>query len=134
MDSLRLTPHRQAVLAVLTAAPDHPTAAEVLDRVRRVAPGIGAATVYRALGRLVENGQALELKLDGAAAARYDANTHRHDHLVCDSCGAAVDIDAAMPSRLARAVAGSTGYAVASYDLTFHGRCPACQTTTLTPH
>ena len=121
----RLTPQRRAVLDVLRAATDHPTAQDVLDRVRRTSPGIGAATVYRALNMLVESGQALELAL-GADAARYDANTARHDHVVCTRCGAAADVDAALPSRLAREVAEVSGFAVTGHDLKFTGLCPTC--------
>jgi Fur family ferric uptake transcriptional regulator/Fur family peroxide stress response transcriptional regulator len=124
---LRLTPQRQAVLDVLRASHDHPTAQDVLDRVRRTAPGIGAATVYRALGLLVRQGQALELDL-GHAAARYDANTARHDHVVCVRCGAAADVDAPLPARLADDVASVTGFTVTGHDLRFRGLCPTCQT------
>ena len=60
---MRITPQRRAVLEVLHAAHDHPTAADVFERVRRVHPGIGAATVYRTLGLLVDSGEALELNL-----------------------------------------------------------------------
>jgi Fur family ferric uptake transcriptional regulator/Fur family peroxide stress response transcriptional regulator len=124
---LRLTPQRRAVLDVLRAAPDHPTAAEVIQRVREISPGIGPATVYRALGRLVETGQASELAL-GDGAARYDANTTRHDHLVCDGCGRAVDVDVPVPRELTHRLATETQFEITSYDLKFHGLCPTCQT------
>lgn len=123
---VRLTPQRQAVLDVLRASHDHPTAQDVLDRVRRTSPGIGAATVYRTLNLLVENGQALELAL-GDAAARYDANTVRHDHVVCVRCGAAADVDAPLPGRLVRDVSEVSGFAVTGHDLRFTGLCPTCQ-------
>jgi Fe2+ or Zn2+ uptake regulation protein len=122
----RLTPQRRAVLDVLRGSTDHPTAQDVLDRVRRTAPGIGAATVYRALNMLVESGRALELGL-GDAAARYDANTARHDHVVCTRCGAAADVDAGLPARLANRVAEVSGFAVTGHDLKFTGLCPACK-------
>ncbi len=122
----RLTPQRRAVLDVLRTSHDHPTAQDVIDRVRRTAPGIGAATVYRTLKLLVDSGQALELAL-GDTAARYDANTARHDHVVCDRCGAAADVDAALPSRLAREVGRVSGFAVTGHDLRFTGLCPTCQ-------
>src|SRR3954447_3895909 len=89
---VRLTPQRRAVLDVLRGCADHPTAAEVLERVRQRHPGIGAATVYRSLGLLVETGEALELSLGDGASARYDGNVTVHDHLVCDACGRAVDV------------------------------------------
>jgi Fe2+ or Zn2+ uptake regulation protein len=123
---LRLTPQRQAVLDVLRSSPDHPTAQDVIDRVRRTAPGIGAATVYRTLNLLVEQGYALELAL-GDAAARYDANTARHDHVVCVRCGAASDVDAPLPARIASTVENVSGFVVTGHDLRFRGLCPTCQ-------
>lgn len=129
MPDPRLTPQRQAVLDVLRSSQDHPTAQDVLDRVRRTSPGIGAATVYRALGLLVEQGRALELDL-GDTAARYDANTTRHDHVVCVRCGAAADVDAPLPARLAETVAEVSGFAVTGHDLRFRGLCPTCQSRT----
>jgi Fur family ferric uptake transcriptional regulator/Fur family peroxide stress response transcriptional regulator len=125
----RLTAQRRAVLEVLRAAHDHPTAAEVYDRVRVIVPGIGAATVYRALGLLVRAGYALELSLGNGAAARYDANVERHDHAVCGRCGRAVDIDLPIPTETVDALSRSTGFVITGYDLQFRGLCPSCQAT-----
>ncbi|MDX6287943.1 MAG: Fur family transcriptional regulator, peroxide stress response regulator [Frankiales bacterium] len=127
---LRLTPQRRAVLEVLRGCTDHPTAAEVIDRVRHQHPGIGAATVYRSLGLLVESGQALELSLGDGASARYDGNTTHHDHVVCDTCGRAVDVPRLTASPIttaARGIAHDTGFDVTGYDLRFHGLCADCQ-------
>jgi Fur family ferric uptake transcriptional regulator/Fur family peroxide stress response transcriptional regulator len=126
--NLRLTPQRQAVLDVLRSCYDHPTAADVLERVRRQHPGIGAATVYRSLALLVDSGEALELNLGDGASARYDGNTSHHDHVVCADCGRAIDI----PRNTASApnisgLARRTGFAITGYDLQFHGRCPDCR-------
>jgi Fur family ferric uptake transcriptional regulator/Fur family peroxide stress response transcriptional regulator len=121
----RLTPQRRAVLDVLQAAHDHPTAAEVYERVKLTAPGIGAATVYRTLGLLVRTGQALELSLTGQPS-RYDANTERHDHLVCDSCGRAVDVKAALPAESLAAVAAGAGFTMTGVDLRIRGLCSTC--------
>lgn len=129
VDELRLTPQRRAVLAVLEAATDHPTAAEVFDRVRVAVPGIGPATVYRTLALLVAHGMAQELTLGDGDAARYDGKTAPHDHLVCSSCGAASDIDSALPAQLMQQMSTGTGYAITGYDLQFRGLCPACQAT-----
>lgn len=128
--SRRMTPQRRAVLDVLAASDDHPTAAEVLERVRRLQPGVGAATVYRALALLVAGGQALELSLGEGASARYDGNVARHDHLVCTGCGRAVDVAAALAPGEVRALARRTGFSISGYHLQFHGRCPACSAPT----
>ena len=124
---LRLTPHRRAVLDVLRAAHDHPTAYEVFERVRRTSPGIGPATVYRSLALLVESGQALELALGDGASARYDANTTRHDHVVCHRCGRAVDVDTPVSARTVAGVEAASGFVVTGYDLQFSGVCPDCR-------
>jgi Fur family peroxide stress response transcriptional regulator len=131
----RLTPQRRAVLGVLHRSHDHPSAADVLDRVRELAPGIGAATVYRSLAHLVSTGQALEIQFRHGAS-RYDANVEHHDHVVCDICGKAVDVPAALTGSAgtfaARVhdLAMLTGFDVTSYDLRFHGRCSTCRTET----
>jgi Fe2+ or Zn2+ uptake regulation protein len=124
---LRLTARRQAVLDVLTAADDHPTAAQVFERVRAHQPGIGPATVYRTLGLLVAGGQARLLALGEGGSARYDANVERHDHVVCTGCGAARDVDSPLPDETVLRLAAWTGYDLVDYDLQFHGRCPSCR-------
>jgi Fe2+ or Zn2+ uptake regulation protein len=129
---VRLTPQRRAVLDVLRLADDHPTAAEVYERVRVESPGIGAATVYRSLALLVRTGHALELTLDDGAA-RYDARVDRHDHLLCDTCGRAVDVDSPVPARMVAQVAAETGFRVHSYDLRFRGLCPDCTASATAP-
>lgn len=122
----RVTPQRRAVLDVLMAARDHPTAAQVFDRVRAKQPGIGAATVYRTLSLLVAEGQARMLSLGEGASARYDANISRHDHVLCVDCGAAMDVEAPLPAGALADMASRTGYDLTEYDVQFRGRCPSC--------
>jgi Fe2+ or Zn2+ uptake regulation protein len=124
---MRLTPRRQAVLDVLRSATDHPTAADVYERVRAQLPGVGPATIYRALGRLVSEGHARELDL-GSPSARYESNLRRHDHVVCRRCGRAVDIDVPLGAGVAAGVADRTGFTVTEYELSFRGICPDCST------
>lgn len=120
----RLTPQRRAVLETLQASRDHPTAAELLPRVRERRPGTGAATVYRALAILVEAGLAQELSISDAEGTRFDGNTDRHDHLICTNCGRMVDIAVPRPDLSGTS---ETGFAITSYELRLHGTCPGCQ-------
>lgn len=126
VDDVRLTPQRRAVLDVLQRADDHPTAADVLERVRTVVPGVGAATVYRTLALLVESGQAIELRLGQGDASRYDRNIAHHDHLICDECGRVEDVRVRLRAAALEEIAASTDFAVTSYDLRVHGRCATC--------
>ena len=124
--ALRLTPQRRAVLDVVAEAQDHPTAAQVLDRVRERVEGVGAATVYRTLALLVESGQVAELRVGEGQALRYDQNVHSHAHLVCTACGqvqdAHVQLDAVALAKLMK----KTSFTIAGFDLQLHGRCARC--------
>lgn len=124
--AFRLTPQRAAVLDTVRQAQDHPTARDVYQRVRRRVPGIGFATVYRALNLLADHGQVLELQLGDEAVARYDGNVSRHDHVICSNCGAVADVRVELPGRVTVEATVASGFTVDSYELRFSGRCPSC--------
>jgi Fe2+ or Zn2+ uptake regulation protein len=124
--ALRLTPQRRAVLDVVAESDDHPTASQVIDRVRERVEGVGAATVYRTLALLVESGQVAELRLGEGQALRYDQNVHRHAHLVCTACGQVQDTNVQLDARAIAELTEKTSFTVAGYDVQLHGRCAQC--------
>lgn len=124
------TVQRRAVLEVLQAAGDHPTANEIHTRVRTVVSGIGAATVYRTLRALVDAGMARELRLNSETVVRYDANVDRHDHLVCDTCSSVVDVTPQVPIRTPASLAGTSGFEITGHELRLVGRCADCRAAT----
>jgi Fe2+ or Zn2+ uptake regulation protein len=123
----RLTPQRAAVFEVVREACDHPTAREIYVRVKARQPGIGFATVYRALNLLAAHGEILELQLGDDAVARYDANTEAHEHIRCTRCGAIADIRVPLPDSMTRQAAERLGFAVEGYELQLLGRCAVCR-------
>lgn len=124
--AFRLTPQRAAVLDVVRAATDHPTARDIYRRVRILQPGIGFATVYRTLNLLVQHGEVLELKLGDGSVARYDGNTGQHDHVLCVDCGAAADVRVELPEHARKQAEAASGFSLTGYELQFLGRCRAC--------
>ena len=64
---LRLTPQREVLLRVLSKAMGHPTADDMVQRVRKVLPTVSAATVYRNLQELVREGLIRTLEVAGTA-------------------------------------------------------------------
>jgi Fur family transcriptional regulator, peroxide stress response regulator len=122
----RLTPQRLAVFEVVRDSHDHPTAREIFTRVRALRPGIGFATVYRALSLLVAHGQVLELTLGEATSTRYDGNTRQHQHVLCTSCGKAADVNVDLPPTATSDAQAASGFAVTSYDVQFLGLCRDC--------
>jgi Fe2+ or Zn2+ uptake regulation protein len=108
---------------------DHPTAAEVYERVRRDVPQISLGTVYRNLGTMADEGSILRLSFAGKPD-RFDPNTGEHYHVVCSQCGRIFDTDYCrepeLLRRLDRAVELSTGVQVQQRFLSFSGICAQC--------
>jgi Fur family peroxide stress response transcriptional regulator len=117
----RFTPHREHVYAVLLEKKDHPTAEEVFIRAKRAMPDISMATVYNCLDALVKSGLARQVTLE-RGAARFCPNMREHSHFYCDQCQSVFDIELPGGSPLEL----PAGFAADRFDITIHGRCPAC--------
>lgn len=126
--AFRMTPQRDAVLTAVRTADDHPTADDIHRVVTSTSPGIGVATVYRTLDLLVRHGLISELRLGDEQVTRYDGNLHRHDHVVCATCGQVTDVDVSLPKDLISSAAAQAGVEVTGYDLQFRGTCQTCRT------
>jgi Fe2+ or Zn2+ uptake regulation protein len=124
--TLRLTPQRRALLEVLAEAHDHPTAGQVLNRVRERVEGVGAATVYRTLALLVESGRVAELRVGEGQALRYDQNVQSHAHLVCTACGQVQDTRVQLDAVAIVKLTKKTSFTITGYDVQLHGRCARC--------
>lgn len=123
-----ITNNTQAILEIVRAADNHPTALEIYEAVRGARPHIGLASVYRILRTLVEQ---REIKEIGASeeSRRYDGNLLRHDHAVCTACGALIDLPAeiVLPQEHLRAMARTAGIELESHEVRLYGRCATCQ-------
>lgn len=126
----RLTPQREAVLAIVREARDHPTAADVYDRVRRLHPTIAYATVYNALSFLVKNGLVRELKLGAGDACRYDGRLEPHMHVVCTRCSTVGEADVYLPVELLNSLQASTRFTLSGQPIQLFGLCPTCSQAT----
>lgn len=123
-----LNVNAQAVLDVLRATDSHPTALEVYEAVRRVRPRIGLATVYRVLHQLTEQRMIKELGKNDECV-RYDARTDRHDHAICTTCGALLDVplEISLPAEVLQAAAQAAGITLGAHEVRIYGQCTACQ-------
>ena len=122
----KLTPQREAVFQVIREREDHPTASEIFEAARRRLPGISYATVYNSLRYLKEAGLVHEISF-GDSAARYDRETERHDHAICDCCGKLVDFELPEAAQLMQAAARKSRFKAQSVHLTLRGICPDCR-------
>ncbi len=122
----RLTPQREAVLAVIREREDHPTASDIFEAARKRLPSLSYATVYNSLKFLREAGMVREISF-GDCASRYDGVIDRHDHAICSICGKLVDFDLPEAAELMRAAARKSKFKAESVHLTLTGVCPDCR-------
>jgi Fur family transcriptional regulator, peroxide stress response regulator len=122
----KLTPQRDAVLQVILDREDHPTANEIFEAARQRLPGISYATVYNSLRYLKDAGLVHEIKF-GDSASRYDRETDRHDHAICNNCGKLVDFDLPQTAELMQAAARKSHFKAESVHLTLRGLCADCR-------
>ena len=122
----KLTPQREAVFQVIREREDHPTASDIFEAARRRLPTISYATVYNSLRYLKEAGLVHEISF-GDSASRYDRETERHDHAICNDCGKLVDFDLPDAAKLMQAAARKSRFKAHSVHLTLRGLCPDCR-------
>jgi Fur family transcriptional regulator, stress-responsive regulator len=123
---LRATAQRRAIYGVFAgaaredAANAHLSAEEVFERARSQLPELSRATVYNALGELVEAG--LLGLVEGPGPRRFDANVGPHHHFRCSSCHELQDVQ---PDRVAVTLRDG-GFEVQRAHVLLEGLCPRC--------
>lgn len=127
MNKINLTIQRKEILEVVQHAPDHPTAADVIDRLRGKGFNFAYGTVYNSLRYLTDAGLIRELKL-GEAVSRYDARTDEHQHIVCTVCGRVDEVLTELPGEWLQKVAIETKYRIEHAQVVIEGVCEECAT------
>lgn len=128
MGSKRLTKQKKMIWDTLMLL-DHPTAAEVYEKIRKEYPHISLGTVYRNLSQMTEDGDVLRLGFLGEAD-RFDLNGEEHFHVACIRCGSIFDTNHTFTPELIsavdQAVEASTGIKVEHRTMLFSGVCRSC--------
>lgn len=123
----RNTWQRERVRDALSAEPGFVSAQALYATLREANTGIGLATVYRALAGLAASGQADSLQSpDGEALYRACSSDGHHHHLICRSCGLAVEITATEVEQWARKTAAAHGFHDAEHVVDIFGLCSEC--------
>lgn len=127
----KLTSQREATVKVLLEnEEDHLSAEDVYLLVKKTAPEIGLATVYRTLELL--NDLKIIHKLNfGDGVARYefraeDAKYHHH-HLVCHHCGSVEEILEDWLEPIEERVMKDFDFHILDHRLIFYGICRKCK-------
>jgi Fur family transcriptional regulator, peroxide stress response regulator len=117
---------RERILELLQSTGHHPTADWIYQRLKDEFPSLSMGTVYRNLSVLAEQG--LISRIDfGSTFDRFDANTARHYHFVCERCGAIVDLELPVDDSLNDRVSSATPFTALRHRIEFYGICDRCQ-------
>jgi Fe2+ or Zn2+ uptake regulation protein len=128
-DGQRYTTNRRALVDALGGSDRPLSMGELLER----SDGMAQSSAYRNLAILEEAGVVHRL-VTSDDTARYELAedlTGHHHHVICDSCGSVLDIDAPAElergvHELAASVAATHGFVVAHHRLDLVGTCAAC--------
>ncbi|UJF33914.1 Fur family transcriptional regulator [Paenibacillus hexagrammi] len=126
MEKINLTSQRKAILDIVQHSEDHPTAADIIERLRDKGQHLAYGTVYNSLRYLSDTGLIRELKL-GEASSRYDARTDDHHHIICKRCGRVDEVLTETPIQWVKQVEQETSYLIEDSQVVFEGVCAACQ-------
>jgi Fe2+ or Zn2+ uptake regulation protein len=121
----RMTIARRALLEVLADARSHLTADEILAEVQRQHPEVHRATVYRTLETLDRLGIVEHTHL-GHGAAAYHLADDVHQHLVCEVCGAVVEVPATLFKDVEQRLQRDYGFVMRPFHFAIVGRCENC--------
>ena len=126
---LRVTGPRVAVLTVLDESDDHPDVDRILHRTRARLGAVSVQAVYDVLDALARAGLVRRVEPAGSPA-RYEARVgDNHHHLVCRTCGTAVDVDCAVGRRPCLNPSDLSGFVIDEAEVTYWGLCPTCHDT-----
>lgn len=123
----RSTRQFEAVRDALADVDEFRSAQDIYAALRAAGDRVGLATVYRALQSLAESGEADVLRTpDGESVYRACSRTHHH-HLVCRTCGRAVEVQGPAVERWTDRMATEHGFSDVSHTLELFGICPPCR-------
>ncbi len=122
---MKVTPQRTAIYKELLKSKDHPNVETLYKRIRKTFPDISFDTVYRTLSFFHEIGIA-DIIEGLTATRRYEGNTDRHYHFVCQKCGRIYDIEnVSFDFRVPKEI--MQNYNINNVRILFDGICKNCQ-------
>lgn len=127
---LQVTPLREQALTALWRAERPLTAYELREKlIETTKRSLAAQSIYRVLDFLCENGVAKRIEsLNAYVACCHPDHDHACIFLLCDACGASIEIEDKKLERLIAADAEREGFALSRRVVELSGVCAPCQT------
>lgn len=127
-EGLRITKARRAICTALAESHDeHLSAADIRDRASAAAGApIDQSTVYRTLDVLEDLGFLHHVHLGHGPGVFHLSAESGHHHLVCESCGKAIDLPLNELEPLFADVTARHGFVPHGVHFALAGRCREC--------
>lgn len=124
----RHTQQGSAVLEALRSGEGFRSAQEIHRLISESGLNIGLATVYRRLQSLAEEGLVDALPSpQGVVLYRECSSPGHHHHLICKSCGTAVEVEVPGLEEWAAQMAVTEGFVDITHTVEIFGVCVSCQ-------
>ena len=125
---------RDRILEIFLRQEGHLSADDLVEVVRREAPGIGRATVYRTLQWMVGAGVARKVDF-GEGRSRFEPTYRhpRHFHLICNTCHRSSEFLSSDVESLMEEIAAARNFAPTQQVVQIYGTCDDCRTGKKTP-
>ena len=121
MSTKSLTSRQKTLLDLFESAKRPLSVEEAWEGVGRQTMSL--ATLYRALGRLVELGRLKSIEISNAPQMYEAASIGHHHHFFCTTCGKVFEVDAC-PNNLSSLV--PPGFTLKEHTITLYGDCKEC--------
>src|SRR5262245_48574905 len=120
---------RDRILEIFLRQEGHLSADDLVEIVRREAPGIGRATVYRTLQWMVGAGVARKVDF-GEGRSRFEPTYRhpRHFHLICNTCHRSSEFLSSDVESLMEEIAAARNFAPTQQVVQIFGTCDECRT------
>jgi Fur family ferric uptake transcriptional regulator len=123
----RLTPQRMLIISVIESSEHHISAEEIYSQVVTKYPNVNISTVYRTLELLKKLNLVTETDMGEGRVRYHPADKGHHHHLVCQECGAIIDLDESLLEPLKRSLLDKYGFSAELRHLAILGRCESCR-------
>lgn len=121
---LKWTEQRWTIARLILTTGGHLNAQNIVERVKDIEPGIGAATVYRNIKVLCEAGLLEDSHRSPDGHTLYElCDEHHHDHIVCRDCGEIFEFHNDAIEDLQEKVAKDMGFGVEGHRHLIQARC-----------
>ena len=120
----RKTSQRDAIIQVFNDAGAPLTPQEILEESQKTTPGIGIATVYRAVKELALEGWLSSVEIPGDPTRYERADLPHHHHFHCRLCQRVFDVHAC-PGNLKGLT--PAGFRMEGHEIILRGVCAECQ-------